>query len=136
MAKYKNILVSKELLDMEPLSYFVHGDDLIKSSSNTGAAKIKCHPRTLSFITRKYADEKDDSSFYRPEEYAPVFFEELTKLSKIISLHPDRTFYVPKIGSGPSNKFFIWEKLIHHNLIKALGVYDNVIFCWDDSLVS
>ena len=135
MAIYKNIIVTKEFLDREPNAYFVHGDDLVKSGS-TGAARIKCHPHTLSFITRKYADENDDTSFYRPEEYAPVFFEELAKLEKIVSKYPDRTFYVPRIGSGPSNKFFIWERLIQHNLIRALTKYDNVVFCWEDSLVS
>ena len=135
MATFKKIKISKEFLDENPKAYFVHGDDLSKSGL-TGAARIKCHPHTLSFITRKWANEKDDGSFYRPEEYASVFFEELSKLEKIVSKYPNRTFYIPKIGSGPSNRFFIWERLIHHNLVGALTKYDNVVFCWEDSLVS
>ena len=71
MAKYANIKITKEFLDSNPKAYFVHGDDLSKAGL-TGAARIKCHPHTLSFITRKWANENDDGSFYRPEEYAPV----------------------------------------------------------------
>jgi hypothetical protein len=135
MAIYKHVFVTKEFLDSDPTAYFVHGDDLSKAGL-TGAARIKCHPHALSFITRKWANENDDGSFYKPEEYAPVFFEELAKLEKIVSKYPNRTCYIPKIGSGPSNRFFIWEKIIQHNLLSTLSKYDNVVFCWEESLVS
>lgn len=135
MAVYKDIIITREHLDSNITSYFVHGDDLTKTGY-TGAAKLKDHPHALSFITRKYADPNDDSSFYRPEEYAPVFFEELTKLEKIVKNNPQKTFYIPKLGSGPSNRYFIWERIIQHNLTSKLEKYDNVVFCWEDNLVS
>lgn len=136
MTQYKNITITWEFLDLNTDSYFIYGDDLIKSAGQRGAAKLKDHPHSIGFITRKYDESNDEGSYYRPEEYAPVFFEELSKLERIIKCKPNKMFYIPKIGSGPSNRYFIWEKIIQHNLTLTLQKYENVVFCWKDSFCS
>ena len=133
MAKYKNIKITKEFLDMFTDAYFVFGDNLTRSGTG-GAAKLRHHPHALGFITKKFPDN-DETSFYKPEEYSSVFFEELEKLTKIIKSRPDKTFYISQIGGGLANKFRIWELLIRDNLVRALGNFPNVVFCWNDSLV-
>jgi hypothetical protein len=133
MAIYKNIHVTKEFLDNNPDSYFVFGDNL-ERWGHGGAAKLRDHPHALGFITKKFPDN-NDSSFYRPEEYSPVFFEELQKLKKIVQNRPDKTFYVSQLGGGLANKFFIWQKLVRHNLVRSLEPFDNVVFCWVESFV-
>ena len=130
MATYKNILITHELLDSEPNSYVIFGDNLIHRGFG-GAAKLRDHPHAIGFITKKYPDNKDES-FYRPEEYSPVFFEELEKLKKLVKSKPDKKFYITQIGGGLANKFYIWEKLVRHNLVRVLEPYDNVVFCWGD----
>jgi len=132
MAVYKNILVTQEFLDLEPNSYFVFGDNLERWGYG-GAAKLRDHPHAIGFITKKFPDNRD-SSFYRPEEYSPVFFEELEKLKKIITKRPNKRFYISQLGGGLANKFRIWELLIRDNLVRSLNNFDNVVFCWEDKL--
>jgi hypothetical protein len=132
MAIYKNILITQEFLDNNSDSYFIFGDNLIREGMG-GAAVLRYHPHAIGFITKKYPDNKDNS-FYKPEEYSPIFFEELEKLKKIIQRKPDKKFYISQLGGGLANKFYIWQKLIRHNLVKSLEDFDNVIFCWDDAL--
>jgi len=131
MAIYKNILISQEFLDNNPDSYFIFGDNLIREGMG-GAARLRYHPHAIGFITKKYPDN-NDNSFYKPEEYSSVFFEELEKLKIIIQKRPDKKFYISQLGGGLANKYRIWQKLIRHNLVKSLENFDNVIFCWDDS---
>jgi hypothetical protein len=128
MAEYKDITITFEFLDNNPTAYFVFGDNLIRKGAG-GAAKLRSHPHALGFITKKFPDN-DYGSFYRPEEYSPVFFEELQKLEKIVQNKPDKTFYISKLGAGLANKFSIWEKLVEHNLTQKLEKYSNVVFCW------
>ena len=132
MAVYKNILITQEFLDSNPDSYFVFGDNL-ERWGHGGAAKLRDHPHAIGFITKKFPDNKD-SSFYKPEEYSLVFFEELKKLEKIITKRPDKKFYISQLGGGLANKFRIWESLIRDNLVRSLEKYKNVVFCWDDNL--
>jgi hypothetical protein len=132
MAIYKNILITQEFLDNNPDSYFIFGDNLIREGMG-GAAALRYHPHAIGFITKKYPDNKDNS-FYKPEEYSSVFFEELKKLKTIIQKKPDKKFYISQLGGGLANKFYIWQKLIKHNLVRELEKFNNVIFCWDDSL--
>jgi hypothetical protein len=131
MALYKNLIITQEFLDSNPDAYFVFGDNLIREGCG-GAAALRYHPHAIGFITKKFPDNKDES-FYRPEEYSPVFFEELQKLKKIIEKRQYKTFYISQLGGGLANRYFIWQKLIRHNLVRELGDLDNVIFCWDDS---
>jgi hypothetical protein len=132
MATYKNIIITENFLNNNPDAYFVFGDNLTRQGMG-GAAKLRLHPHAIGFITKKYPDN-DDNSFYKPEEYSPVFFEELDKLKKIIEKRSDKKFYISQLGGGLANKFYIWQKLIRHNLVKRLENFDNVIFCWDDFL--
>jgi hypothetical protein len=132
MAIYKNTIICQEFLDKNPNSYFVFGDNLERFGYG-GAAKLRDHPQAIGFITKKFPDNKD-KSFYKPEEYSSLFFAELNKLKKIIENRPNHKFYISQLGAGLANKFFIWQKLIRHNLVWELEKFDNVIFCWDDSL--
>ena len=129
MAVYKNIKITQDFLDNNPNAYFIFGDNL-ERYGHEGAAKLRDHPHAIGFITKKFPDNKDES-FYKPEEYSAVFFEELKKLKKIIQKRPDKLFYISQLG-GLANRYKIWEKLIRHNLVRALMDIDNVIFCWPD----
>ncbi len=133
MAIYKNIKITQEFLDTDPNAYFIFGDNL-ERWGHGGAAKLRDHPHAIGFITKKFPDNKD-SSFYKPEEYSSVFFEELEKLKRVVEARPDKTFYVSQLGGGLANKYFIWQKLIRHNLVKVLENYENVIFCWTEDFV-
>jgi heme oxygenase len=130
MSAYSNIEITSNFLDENPNAYFIFGDNL-ERWGHGGAAALRDHPHAIGFITKKFPDN-NDSSFYRPEEYSPIFFEELKKLKKIIKSKPTKTFYISQLGAGLANKFLIWEKLIQHNLVKELGDFNNVVFCWED----
>jgi hypothetical protein len=130
MAKYKNLIITEEFLGKNPDSYFVFGDNL-QRWGHGGAAALRDHPHAIGFITKKFPDNKDES-FYKPEEYSPVFFEELNKLKKLIERRTDKIFYISQLGGGLANKYFIWQKLIRHNLVRELEKFDNVVFCWSD----
>jgi hypothetical protein len=132
MAIYKNITITKEFLDLNSDAYFIFGDNLIREGMG-GAAALRYHPHSIGFITKKFPDNKD-SSFYKPEEYSPVFFEELKKLEKVIKSRPNKRFYISQLGGGLANKFRIWELLIRDNLVRSLNKFDNVVFCWEDKL--
>ena len=130
MAMYEQRVMTMEFLDTNPNSYFVFGDNL-ERRGHSGAAKLRDHPHSIGFITKKFPDNKDES-FYKPEEYSGVFFEELTKLKTIIQKRPDKIFYISQLGGGLANRYKIWERLIRHNLVRVLSNFDNVIFCWSD----
>lgn len=128
MATYKNKEITFEFLRNNPDSYFIFGDNLVRKGYG-GAAKLRDHPHAIGFITKKFPDN-DDGSFYRPDEYYPVFFEELYKLETIIKKYPNKTFYISQLGAGLANRYNIWEKVIKESLIRKLEGYDNVVFCW------
>lgn len=130
MASYKNITITYEFLGYNPNVYFIFGDNLERTGYG-GAAVLRDHPHALGFITKKFPDN-NDSSFYRPLEYIPVFKEELKKLIKIISSKPDKTFYISQLGAGLANRYKIWEKVIKNNLIKNFENFENVVFCWNE----
>lgn len=133
MAKYQNVEITQNFLDENPNTYFIFGDNLERKGYG-GAAALRDHPHSIGFITKKFPDHKDES-FYKPEEYSAVFFEELTKLKIIIQKRSDKIFYISQLGGGLANRYKIWEKLIRHNLVRSLEKFDNVIFCWYDSLI-
>lgn len=133
MASYKDIIIDWQFLDNNPACYFVFGDNLQKQGKE-GAAALREHPHAIGFITKKFPDNKD-GSFYRPEEYSSVFFEELKKLEVVVKKYPHKMFYISKLGAGLANKYRIWDLLIHHNLVLTLEKYTNVVFCWRDCLV-
>jgi hypothetical protein len=127
-AKYENIEVTEEFLNKDPSAYFVFGDNATRQGL-AGAAKLRHHPRAIGFVTKK-APNGNPKSCFTPEEYAKPFFDQLKQLSNHVKNNPLQKFYVSKLGAGYANRYYIWETLIHHNLVEALGKYDNVIFCW------
>ena len=128
-AKFENIEVTEEFLNSQPNAYFVFGDNTIKKGL-AGAAKLRNHPRAIGFVTKK-APDGNPKSCYTPDEYAKIFFEQLKQLEVHVKGNPQRKFYVSKLGAGLANRYYIWETVIHHNLIAELGAYDNVVFCWE-----
>ena len=130
MSKYQSLKITQNFLDETPNAYFVFGDNLERRGYG-GAAKLRDHPHSIGFITKKFPDNKDES-FYKPEEYSAVFFEELSKLKIIIQKRPDKIFYISQLGGGLANRYRIWEKLIRHNIVRSLSGLENVIFCWSD----
>lgn len=128
MAIYKNIFITENFLEENPNAYFVFGDNLIRKGMG-GAAALRHHPRAIGFITKKKPDNKD-SSFYKPEEYQPIFLEEIKKLEITIEKHPEKIFYISQIGGGLANRYRIWEKVIKQNIVNKFKDFHNVVFCW------
>jgi len=133
MSTYNPLTITESFLDENPNAWFVFGDTLERRGTG-GAAKLRFHPRSIGFITKKYPDNRPES-FYKPEEYSPLFFQELQKLEKIIKNSPTNTFYISQLGGGLANKYYIWQKLIRHNLVKKLENFDHVVFCWSENFV-
>jgi len=133
MARYEQIAITADFLDKNPKSYFVFPDN-IQHVGTELSTLLRDHEHTFGFTTKKFGD-LDNSSFYKPEEYSPIFFEELIRLKRLITNNPDKMFYITKMDCASINKYKIWENLIHHNLTLKLEKYDNVVFCWNDKLV-
>lgn len=129
-ATYQKIKVTEDLLNSEPNSYFVYGDNMNRQGLD-GAASMRNHPRCIGFVTRKPPEVKPSANF-KVEEYAKTFFQQLTQLADIVKKAPHQKFYISKVGSGAANKYYIWERIIRSNLIIELGEYDNVVFCWEE----
>jgi hypothetical protein len=130
MAFFKNLNITIEFLDKNQNSYFIFGDNITRSGYG-GAASLRDHPHSIGFITKKFPDN-NDSSFYRPDEYASIFLEELLKLKIIIEKSPQKTFYISQLGGGLANRYNIWEIIIKNKLISTFKEFENVIFCWNE----
>lgn len=129
-SKFENIIVTEDFLNKDPNAFFVFGDNLQRQGF-AGAAALRHHPRAIGFVTKK-APNGYIKSCFEPEEYSKIFFDQLKQLSSHIQKNPQRKFYISKLGAGYANKHYIWEKLIHHNLIAELSSFDNVVFCWEE----
>ena len=130
MARYENFIMSKDFLDKNKRAIFVFGDNTLRQGYG-GAAALRDHPQTYGFITKKYPDNHD-TSFYRPNEYSPIFFDELVKLREYIRDEPFKTFYISQLGAGLANKYYIWENIIKQGLGKNLKDFPNVVFLWEE----
>ena len=130
MAKYKNIIITKEFLDENKDAVFVFGDNLVHKGYG-GAAALRDHPAAYGFITKKYPSN-DGDSFYGVHEYRDVFKRELMYLEDDIKKDPNKTFYISQLGGGLANRYKIWELVIKHGLKNALSKYENVVFLWDE----
>ncbi len=128
MALYQDFHISKQFLDNNPNSYFVFGDNTIRKGYG-GAAALRDHPQAIGFITKKFPDNRD-TSFYDPEEYESLFFDELEKLENRIIEQQDKIFYITQLGGGLANRYKIWDVLIKPNIVGKLTKFDNVVFCW------
>jgi hypothetical protein len=129
MARHENFIMSEDFLDKNKRAIFVFGDNTLRQGYG-GAAALRDHPQTYGFITKKYPDNHD-TSFYKPEDYNSIFFDELIKLRVFISDEPFKTFYISQLGAGLANKYNIWEKVIKEGLENNLQQYPNVVFLWE-----
>lgn len=129
MALYKNLQITEKFLNNNKNSYFVFGDNLIRKGYG-GAAALRDHPQAIGFVTKKYPDNRD-SSFYDPDEYYDIFFEQLKDLKLLIINNPNKIFYISQLGAGLANKYKIWETIIHKNIIEEMSNFENVVFCWE-----
>ena len=130
MAKYENISITRDFLENNPATSYVFPDNLERVGCEM-TSLLRDHPHAIGFITKKFPD-LDEGSFYKPEEYSAVFFEELLKLKTNITKHPERTYYIASMKGPSINKYKIWEKLMEHNIVIKLQKFNNVVFCWDD----
>ena len=121
--------MTEGFLNSNPKTVFVFGDNTIRQGYG-GAAILRDHPQSYGFITKKYPDNEDES-FYQPNEYAGIFFDELVKLREEIKEEPFKTFYISQLGGGLANKYNIWEKIIKNGLEKNLQEFPNVVFLWE-----
>lgn len=128
VAQYKQLPAGTNIdatfLDNSPRSIFVFGDNIIRKGT-AGAAKLRYHPRSYGFITKKLPNN-DDTSFFRPVEYRPLFNKELHELMELIVFNPDNIFLISKIGAGLANRYGIYEQIIQPGL-ETLRRYSNVV---------
>lgn len=119
-------LTAKILTD-NPNWVFVFGDNTLRRGLGS-AAVLRYHPQSLGFITKKFPDYKD-TSFYTPEEYLPIYKQEIEKLKQNILKNPDKIFLISLLGAGLANKYKIFESIIQPS-IKADLDLPNVKFLW------
>lgn len=117
--------ITKEFLRENSNVVFVFGDNDLRYGKG-GAAVLRDEPNTYGFVTKKEPNNKD-SSFYRPEEYWPVFIREMNGLHREILSRPDKIFLLSRIGSGLANRYGIYEKIIVPGL-EVLRSLKNVVF--------
>jgi hypothetical protein len=128
-AKYQNLVIDENFLNQNKNAFFVFGDNTLRKGT-AGAAALRHHPKAIGFITKKIPTA-DAAGCFTPEEYVNLFFDQLDQLSLHIKNNPNNIFYISKLGSGLANRYWIWERVISHNLQDELGGYSNVVFCWD-----
>ena len=128
MANYETVVVTREFLDNNPNAYYIFPDN-IQRSGREMYSYLRDHKQSIGFVAKKFPDN-EDGSFYRPEEYSAVFFEELLKIKKFIEKNSDKTFYIASMNGPSVNKYRIWELLMEHNIVNKLQKFDNVVFCW------
>ena len=117
--------ITAEFLKKNPDVIFVFGDNLVRAGKG-GAAKLRDEPNTYGFLTKKYPNNKD-SSFFHPKEYKKVFYREFLFLIKKIKKNPEKTYIIPKLGSGLANRYFIYEKIIQPNLEKLKSLKNVIV---------
>jgi single-stranded-DNA-specific exonuclease len=124
-----SLVMDEWFLDTHPDAIFVYGDNTIRKGTG-GAARLRHHPQAIGFITKKYPTLKDNA-YYTPEEYLPVFEQEVTKLVDYLQANPTKTLYITKLGSNLANRYGIWEAIIEPNLKRCLESYSGQIkYLW------
>ena len=117
--------ITAEYLKTHPNEIFVFGDNTIRKGYG-GAAKLRDHPNTFGFITKKYPNNQD-ASFFRPDEYLPIFNSELERLMSEVNLHLDKVFLITPIGSGLANRYNIFEQIIEPQIKSTFINSANVV---------
>lgn len=120
--------ITADILNKNPSWIFVFGDNTLRKGLG-GAAKLRYHPQSYGFITKKYPTYNDDA-FYTVEEYKDIFLKEVEKLVKLIKSKPNNIFLISKLGAGLANRHFIFEKVILPSIKEKLN-YSNVTFLWN-----
>ena len=128
MARHQDQHITEKFLNEHPEAVFVFGDNLLRFGKG-GAAKLRDHSGSYGFITKKYPSNHYES-FFKVEEYRPIFETELRFLVEEIKHSPEKTFYVSKLGGGLANHHRIWEEVIKDGLEKGLKKFPNVVFLW------
>ena len=121
-------IITKEFLRLNPLRYFVFGDNLLHQGYG-GAAALRDCKNAYGFVTKKYPTRQNEAH-YKPEEYKFVYEQEIIKLKSFIMTHPGCFFIVSRLGSGLANRYGIFEKVIQPNIKKDLTSFNNVEFLW------
>ena len=123
-----NNIVTHQFLEEHPNAVFVFGDNLLRKGTG-GAAKLRHHPQSYGFITKK-APLYNLAVYYTPEEYLPVFLDEVEKLKNYIDINLDKVFYISPVGGGLANHFKIFEQIVAPRLKQLLSHYNNIVFLW------
>jgi len=98
--------ITKQWLDQHPNAIFVFGDNLYRSGHG-GAAKLRDHPQSYGFITKRKPTNNDDA-FYNKKTYTCILCSEMRKLRMQID-NDNKTYYISALGSGLANKHHIWK---------------------------
>ena len=118
-----NLIITEEFLTNHICCRFIFDDNTIHKGLG-GAAKLRNHPFSIGFITKKYPNNNTDS-FFTIDEYLPIFNREKNKLESLISYQSHLYFLISKLGSGLGNQNHIFENLIEPWLL-SLNKYKNV----------
>ena len=110
----KEFIVTKKYLDYNPNVIFVFGDN-IDGEGLGGAAKLRHHPQSYGFITKKHPNNYNES-FYTVEQYENCFNWEYEFLEKEINNNQDKTFLISKLGNGLANRYKIWKSICTNTL--------------------
>lgn len=121
------VFITREYLRANPNHILVFGDNYSRKGTS-GAAILRDEPNTYGFITKRKEDHEDDS-FFKPEEYLPVFERELQQLINIIKANPDNKYLISPVGSGVANKYDIFYYVIKDR-IRVLEQFPNVEFLY------
>ena len=124
--KINEVFIDRDFLRNNKDFIFVFGDNDLRWGKG-GAAILRDEPNTYGFITKK-EPYHEDYAYYKPDdEYKEVFINEMKKIKREISLNPNKTFLISKLGAGIANKYHIYENIIEEH-IKSLNQFNNVIF--------
>lgn len=124
-------IITKKFLKENSDCIFVFGDNSLRIGYG-GAAALRDEPNAYGFITKK-APNNLDASFYKPEEYEEIFYQELMKLCDLIENNTKKKFLISKLGSGLANRFGIWEQIILPKL-ELLRGEPNVELLWENEV--
>ena len=111
-------MITPQWLRKNPGYVFVFGDNLERRGKK-GAAICRDEPNAYGFVTKKAPNNRDES-FYRPEKYANICYNEMTSLTVYMINNPDKIFLVSRLGAGLANRYSIYEKVIEP-MLRALN---------------
>ena len=118
--------ITPKWLNDNPEYIFVFGDNCLRLGKK-GQAICRGCPNAYGFITKKFPSN-DKDAFYKPSAYEEIFKREIGKLKKKIRENVNKTFIIPKLGSGLANKYNIYEKVIKDKIKEELAEFNNIVF--------